>query len=401
MKPKRLVVGIDPGTTTGYAVFDLDGNVIAIDSSKELNLGLLISKIISYGKPLLVGTDKKNVPEFVHKFAAKTGAKLVFPKEDLLSADKIRETKPFIDKFSNSHEIDAIASALVCFSYYKDLFAKIDFFVEKYKKEQIKDDIKEIVIKKGLSIRTALEIIEKPEDESVKIIKKAVEKRIFNENDFLTMFGKLKKTEYELNILKKQNQNLMTNDAEARKRIGKLSERLTNTITDEKAKATIKLKERRELMLYDSIEKLKKQYEKSKEDNERLNYMIGGVGHRILLKKLENLSWNGFSEKNNTLRIEKGDILLVENPNIIGDKLIEFIRNKIQIIITKAQVSDKISHELEFTFIDGSKLDIEEAENFATINQKDLEEARRKIDILHKIVMDYRRQRQNPKEKKQ
>ena len=68
-----LVVGIDPGTTIGYAVLDLDGNLIKIDSSKHITLSSLISGITAIGKVILVGTDKKAVPGFVKKFAVKGG----------------------------------------------------------------------------------------------------------------------------------------------------------------------------------------------------------------------------------------------------------------------------------------------------------------------------------------
>ena len=41
-----LIVGIDPGTTTGVAVFDLSGNLILIKSGKNLARSD-ISRIIS------------------------------------------------------------------------------------------------------------------------------------------------------------------------------------------------------------------------------------------------------------------------------------------------------------------------------------------------------------------
>ena len=49
MKP-LLIVGIDPGVTVGYALLDINGNVIKLYSSKELDLDKLISKIIEIMK---------------------------------------------------------------------------------------------------------------------------------------------------------------------------------------------------------------------------------------------------------------------------------------------------------------------------------------------------------------
>jgi len=48
-----LIIGIDPGTTTGYALLNLKGNIIEIDSSKEYDLATLITKITKQGLPLI------------------------------------------------------------------------------------------------------------------------------------------------------------------------------------------------------------------------------------------------------------------------------------------------------------------------------------------------------------
>lgn len=36
-----LIVGIDPGTTVGYAILDIEGNLLILNSSKHLNLIIL------------------------------------------------------------------------------------------------------------------------------------------------------------------------------------------------------------------------------------------------------------------------------------------------------------------------------------------------------------------------
>ena len=82
MKP-LLIVGIDPGTTVGYALLDVNGKVVKVDSSKGLDLDTLTAKIAAVGIPLVVGCDKAKVPSLVDKFSIKVGAKLVFPSEDI------------------------------------------------------------------------------------------------------------------------------------------------------------------------------------------------------------------------------------------------------------------------------------------------------------------------------
>ena len=92
---KLLIVGIDPGTTTGYAVLDIDGKLLHLNSSKQLDLNQLISQTINLGKAVLVGTDKAKVPNLVGTFATKLGAKIVNPDEDLKVEEKRRMAENF------------------------------------------------------------------------------------------------------------------------------------------------------------------------------------------------------------------------------------------------------------------------------------------------------------------
>lgn len=63
MESRRLlVVGIDPGVTTAYAVVDIDGNFVRAASSKSLDLNSIISDSVALGKVVLVGTDKAKMP---------------------------------------------------------------------------------------------------------------------------------------------------------------------------------------------------------------------------------------------------------------------------------------------------------------------------------------------------
>ena len=59
---KLLIVGIDPGMTTAYAVLDIEGNFIHSHSSKQFDLNMIISETIRMGKAILVGTDKAKIP---------------------------------------------------------------------------------------------------------------------------------------------------------------------------------------------------------------------------------------------------------------------------------------------------------------------------------------------------
>ena len=69
-----LIVGIDPGTTSAYAILDIDGRLVRMCSAKNKSFSNIVTEIVDFGKVLIVGTDKKKSPEFVQRFAVKTGA---------------------------------------------------------------------------------------------------------------------------------------------------------------------------------------------------------------------------------------------------------------------------------------------------------------------------------------
>ena len=69
---KLIIIGIDPGTTLGYAILDLEKKLLKLASSKQLNLSLLISKTINQGKPVIACSDVTPAPKFVEKFVLKS-----------------------------------------------------------------------------------------------------------------------------------------------------------------------------------------------------------------------------------------------------------------------------------------------------------------------------------------
>ena len=114
---KLLIVGIDPGITTAYAVLGIEGDLIHLNSFRQLDLKMLISEIIEFGKVVLVGTDKSKVPRLVEEFATKLGANVMCPSEDL----KIEEDRyfGFIDKKHFDTEKNKAGWAKKIIDYYK------------------------------------------------------------------------------------------------------------------------------------------------------------------------------------------------------------------------------------------------------------------------------------------
>ena len=115
------------------------------------------------------------------------------------------------------------------------------------------------------------------------------------------------------------------------------------------------------------------------------------MGNNVLVKKLDNLGYNEFLRKNKVLNIKKGDILLVDNPDIFSEKTINALKNMVDVIISNRNANKKLKENLDF--IEGSKLKITESRFFAIVDKKDFEREKNKLNLLARIVQDYRKSR--------
>lgn len=390
MNQAPLIIGIDPGTTLGYAVINTDGKLIKIESSKDFSLALLISKIIDFGKIIAVGTDKGAIPSFVKDFSTKIGARIIAPKEDMRVIEKQGLTENF--KTKDYHQMDALASALFVHKELKPLLKKIQDYVEKNNKEGIKDKIVELVIAKELNIKDAVELIEKPKKKEDKIIKKVIEEKKLNEKDFLKIYSRLKGYKKENYLLKKQRNHLVNEIKDIKERYRHILEKINELKIDKKSQELIEFKEKRIHFFDKEIKNKDCEINQLKNEIKKLFYFLSNLIDNHIVKKLNNLGYNEFERKNFLLNIQKDDILMVDDPNVTNDKVTEQIKDKVYIIICKKDVNAKIK-ELPFLFISSKRLRITENKYFALVNKKDLDREINQINVLNRVIKDYKKER--------
>ncbi|NLX49719.1 MAG: DUF460 domain-containing protein [Methanospirillum sp.] len=122
-RPRYLIVGIDPGTTTAYAALDLDGNLLALRSSRQITLADLVEELTRIGRPLVVATDVHAMPFSVEKVRRAFSAVPFTPKADISVEAKIEAARPH--PCSNDHERDALAAALEAARHYRNRFSNL------------------------------------------------------------------------------------------------------------------------------------------------------------------------------------------------------------------------------------------------------------------------------------
>lgn len=152
-----IIVGLDPGTTTGIAALNLHGELVDLVSAREMSSSDVIEWIASRGRPLIVATDVFPTPGAVEKVKRSFSATLYSPGMDVPAEEKIALAREF--GYKNDHERDALAAASSAFKKYKNKFAQVD---KKVPSEIDPDEVKALVVK-GYSIENAIsELTERP-----------------------------------------------------------------------------------------------------------------------------------------------------------------------------------------------------------------------------------------------
>lgn len=411
MKP--VIVGLDPGTTSAFAIIDFDFNIIKIKSKKDYSLAGIIYDVYKEGYPLIIATDKKEIPSFIKEFSQKTGSKIYNPKYDTKKGEKlfIVKEKRLIDFCKNTHEIDALASAIFAYKEYNSIIKKINNFLESNKRyETKKDKIKNFLFYKliGEDKNLYFAVKEFEEIEKIKNIndryvndKKDIEKPIKEiENIFKNNFSKeekeifllkriVDKLKKEINLLKKEN-NILKN-----KKID----------IDKEIKKIISFKEKRAISYYKENIILKEKIKNNNIEIEKLKNAIIKTNKNYLVKIIKNLTKEEYNLKKVFLNIEKDDLIYVEDLKNLSENVLNELKEKIKIIILE---KDKILNknilnilEKNFILIDINKLQHERISNDFIFVKKDefdnylnfeLKE-KNKSKILNEIIENYRYER--------
>jgi hypothetical protein len=145
-----IIVGLDPGTTTGIAALNLGGDLVDLISSRAMSSSDVIEWIAARGRPLVVATDVFPTPGAVEKVKRAFNAVLYSPGADMPGAEKIALGREV--GYRNDHERDALAAALSAFKKYKNKFLQVE---KKAPPEVDPDEVKALVVR-GYSIENAV-----------------------------------------------------------------------------------------------------------------------------------------------------------------------------------------------------------------------------------------------------
>jgi hypothetical protein len=135
-----LIVGVDAGIKTGYAVLNLKGELLATGMEKEAGFDRIVQVIRGYGTPSVIATDVTPAPHFVQKVAARFAAPLFVPQKVILVAEKKKAGKGIADP----HVRDAYTAARKAFHHYANRLKQIELLEES---EEQKEKLKHLLIR--------------------------------------------------------------------------------------------------------------------------------------------------------------------------------------------------------------------------------------------------------------
>ncbi len=374
-----IIVGIDPGTTCAWAILDTNGSVLEVGSSKEVDLGELLEKVRVKGIPMIVGSDKENTPGFVKQFCSKTGSKLVLLSSDMSVEEKRRLAR--IYNTNNTHERDALASAVFAHKKHHNLFRKIKKICEIRNKKELENKIFFLVITKSISIDMALKVVDEAERD-IEHVKKRIERKDDNISKFIEKYSEITQ---ENSILKAEVQNLENKLKHEKREKLKLNEILRKDTFDKKPGESLQIKK-----LQSRNAKLKKEKEELICELNLISEALEDINDFIVCKRIKKLGKDDFEEIN----IKPGQVFYVEEPSsfspVIKDEL---KKNNAKII------SDNPPKTLknELTIIPRKKLEIRLAKNFAFVTKESFFKNINKRNLIEKLVDEYKNERENEK----
>lgn len=376
---KILIAGIDPGATVGYAVLDTNGKLVAARQAKELDRDAVVSELSALGKVIIVATDKSKVPSFVSEVATRLGAKVSFPVQDLLVSDKREITKS--GDYNGHHEMDALAAAIVALKRHERLFTKVRQFLHDRRRPELFETISEIVVKQGVSIRSAFDFLTTPRKEA-QVLKKVVEKKQLKEEDYWKLYDELVTAKHDLNLLKQQNNKL-------KRTVEKLSRKtseLSNAVKPETRiiRPTAELEHAKRV-----IADLKHKLEQTLSRQQRWQHVLLNQEKYVIAKKMKNLGQDEFRRVGRVLGFKKGDILFVDDCNVLSEKVVEQLMPVCDLIIAVKSVHPRTMEKLKFTIINASNVSHTQDDYFAFLDRVSLEKARSSKVLLRRLIEQY------------
>lgn len=411
-----IIVGLDPGTTTGIAALNLNGELIDLVSAREMSSSDVIEWIAARGRPLIVATDVFPTPGAVEKVKRSFSANLYSPGMDVPAEEKIALAREY--GYKNDHERDALAAASSAFKKYKNKFVQVD---KKVPTEIDPDEVKALVVK-GYSIENAIsEFAEKP----VSLEKEEPQAEVAEVEapGVEALRVQCQQLSEQIRTLRSYVDDLkaeLVDKDEALAGIRAKMERLKDKSSREvKRDHEIKIRDKEIERLRGILRSERKYIKKLKHDlgHKKKAEKIEEIKGFRRLKTVETFSKEAVIAASERWGIEKGDIVFIENASGGGPNTADLLIDRgIEAIIAGSEMSPSILEHFNdrgLPVFSASEIQIQRIDGIAFVNPDDVtsakarwaermktRQAERKAEWLESMIQEYRVERKKEERKK-
>ncbi|HWQ18213.1 MAG TPA: DUF460 domain-containing protein [Methanotrichaceae archaeon] len=408
-----IIVGIDPGTTTGIAALNLRGDLIDLISARAMSPSDVIEWIAARGKPLIVATDVFPTPGAVEKIKRTFNSVLYSPGMDVPAEEKIALAKEH--GYRNDHERDSLAAAISAFKRYKNKFLQVE---KKSPPEIDPDEVKALVVR-GRSIESAIgELTAQPVEEAkpatapVEAAPAPTEAAARS----LQLSEQIKTLRAYVDELKTE----MADKDESLSRVSKSLERLKDKSAREvKRDHEIKIRDKEIERLRGLLRSERKYARRLKQDlsKQRKAEKIEALKGFKRLKVVGAFSRESVLAASERWGIGKGDLILLEDASGGGPKAADLlIERGIEAIITDSEMAPtalEYLRERGIPVFSSSQVPIARIDTVAFVNPSELEaakadwaermkvrQAEAKTEWLESLIDEYRVERKKEERQK-
>ncbi|WP_461866813.1 DUF460 domain-containing protein [Thermococcus sp.] len=375
---KSVIVGIDPGITVGIAAIDLDGNILAVYSERNMAVSEIFRFISNIGHPIIIATDVNPAPGLVEKLARSFKANLFVPRESLRVDEKNELLRNLGISVDDDHQRDALAAAYKAYLRLKPKMEHVEAKLRELGLSKKSEEVKALVIQ-GYNLGEAITKItahERPKEE-----KPAPERNV----DIEPYLKRIRELERSVESLERENKELREIIKEQKRIIGRLERRLIDY--DDEIRARV-MKERELEVKVKRIEALERELKDAKAIIEKLSrdlvlakrmHLLELRGSALPLKVLETLSWREIEKTERETGIKKDDVLFVVNPAGAGKSIAEYLVEKgIRAIVSGRTLPDdafKVFREAHLPVFYTDELEVKRVDDFAIVDREELESA--------------------------
>ena len=374
----RVIVGIDPGTTTAAAVVSLDGRVLAQFSSRTADTAEVTEWLIEQGRPLIVAADVTPIPQTVEEFRRSFEATAWIPDSDLPVDEKLHRTRDH--EYENDHERDAMAAALYAFDDREDQFDRI---TEKTPPQFDREEVIAHVVANESSVEAALAELSDDEDGDD-------EESTHEPRELTSEEQRIKDLEAQVDRLQSHNEELQAEIADREDTIEKYEEELSEAKREERREA----RERRAVSrLKRETDRLERERDEARERADELDAKLDrlkelwkldhsdaavtGDRNLVSVKIVEQFTNRALDDAEDEVGLTRGDIIYFRDASGAGRSTAERVAEIEPRVILRggglSDAADEVLFEAGIPVGPAADVSIQEIDELAVVDDDEIE----------------------------